>query len=195
MKATQKTALNQPPKQELTATQKLAMVQVQLSELTEGFNQMVEANKTLALQVGSLTLALNGEIKRNNTLRAELGAMVDIVAEGKTLSRAEIRERVIEAQVAELKSKLDDLVKQGILEPTEEVAADSLIVAQQQTREGKIVDRRLQVLISELEPETQLKILSKKAGETVDLGETEPLLYILEIYKDMSELPESPTQA
>lgn len=191
MKATEKTALNKP---ELTASQKLELMQKQLSELTEGFNAMVEANQTIAIQMGSMALALDGEIKRNNTLRAELGALIDIVSEGGSISRAEVKERVIQAGVASMKARLDDLIAKGLMVATDEVAADSLIVAQQVDREGNIVDRRLQVLLSSLEPETQLKILSKKAGETVDLGEDDPLLYILEIYKDVSEQVAAPAE-
>jgi len=192
MKATQDTAVK---KQDLTATQKLELVMTQLSELTNGFNSLVEANQTLTLQLASLALSLNGEIKRNNTLRAELGAITNLVEAGQPVSRENIQEQVIAAKVAYLKEELEKLIAQGLLEPTEEVQADSLIVAQQQTREGKIIDQRLQVAMASLSSELQMKILSKKAGETIDLGEDEPLLYLLEVYKDVSDKAESPKEA
>jgi regulator of replication initiation timing len=189
MKGTQETVLH------ISSKERLDNLEARVRELTEAMQGLSDANQTMALQLGSLTLSLQGQIKRNNTLRAELGALVEIVSQGGQISKEAIRQRVLDASAAELKRRVEELIAKGYLVSTEEVAEDSFIVAQQQDRNGNIVSQRLQVLVSSLEPETQQKILSKKAGETVDLGENEPLLYILEIYKDVSEATDSPEEA
>jgi|SRR5690606_25536381 len=181
MKATENTVIH------LSSKERLDRMEEQLRGLTEALEALSEANKTISLQVASLQLTLQGQIKRNNTLRAELRALVDIVGEGGEISREAVMARVIDESVKELKSKVDALVKNGDLVETELVAEDSFVVGQQQDKDGNIVNQRIQFLVSSLDTETQQKILSKKAGETVDLGESQPLLYILEVYKDVSQ--------
>jgi hypothetical protein len=191
MKSTEKTPVHTQPK---TATERLEAIEKQLAQVTEAVNGLVDANRTLALQAASLTLALNGEKKRNNTLRAELGALIEIMGDGGPITRENVKQRVIEASVAELKRKVDELLVNGVLVPTEEIAEDSFVVGHQEDRDGNVVNKRIQFLVSTFDPETQAKILSKKAGETVDLGEDQPLLYILEVYKDMSSGGEAETE-
>src|SRR5690606_21938434 len=129
-------------KVEKTSKERLEELENQISALTEGFKALAEANQTQSLQIASVTLALQGQIKRNNTLRAELGALVEIVGEGGAITKESVKERVVAASVAELKRRIDVLLESGDLVPTDEVAADSLIVGQQEDKEGNIVNAR-----------------------------------------------------
>lgn len=166
-----------------SSKERLDNLEKQVQTMTDSINALIDANRTLTLQLASVSMNLNGQITQNNTLRSELKALVEIVANKEELSLEAIKAKVIAASVAQLENNVKILKDKNLLVDTEEVAADSFIVAQQQDEKGNIVNTRIQFLLSELDTESQLKILSKKAGETANMGEGQPTLYILEVYK------------
>lgn len=184
-KTTEETVVHRNSKDRLDTLEK------QVVALTQSVNALVDANQTLTLQVANLGHSLGLVSNRSSTVRAELAALVQIIAENKPITLENIKEKVVSATVESLKSDVEKLVQEKILMPTEDVADDSYVVGKQ-VMDGKVVNERIQFLLSSLDQDMQMKILSKKAGETVIFGEGQPDLYIMEVYKDVTSLEEQP---
>lgn len=167
----------------LNSKDRLDALEATVNALQTALMEIAEANQTLTLQIASVTMNLNNSIKRNNTLRSELRAMIEIVSSGETLNIQAINQKIVEANVAELTKRLELLKENNLLLPTDDIQADSFVVAKQTGKNGEIINARMQFLVSTMDEEIQMKILSKKAGETVIFGEDEPDLYIMEVYK------------
>jgi hypothetical protein len=185
MKSTQETVLH------LSSKERLENLESTVNNLQLSMKDLAEANQTLTLQLASVTMNLNNSIKRNNTLRSELKAMVQIVSSGEKLSVEAIKEKIVKANVEELKNRAELLKKNNLMVETDSIQADSFVVAMQTSKTGEVVNARMQFVLNSLDSELQAKLLSKKAGETVIIAEDEPILYIMEVYK-LLEVPEAP---
>jgi hypothetical protein len=180
MKSTQETVLH------LSSKERLDNLEATVKSLQTALQEIAEANQTLALQLASVTMNLNNSIKRNNVLRSELRAMIEIVSSGEKLDAKAISDKVIAANVEELKKRLETLKKNKLIEKAEDIQADGFVVAMQTDKDGNVVNARMQFLVSDMDDEIQSKILSKRAGETVIFGGEEPDLYIMEVYKTVN---------
>lgn len=111
-----------------------------------------------------------------------LGNKLDSVVKATGITDDQVSALMIENNVAELKSKVDGLVTQGILIATEETAANSFVVGKEVDDDGAVVNPRLQFSLTALQPELRDKLVGSKVGDVVTLQEGKLKLEVLEIY-------------
>lgn len=111
-----------------------------------------------------------------------LANKLDSVAKESNLSDDAISQRMLDNNVAELKSKVDDLIAQGILEAESTVTDKSFVVGRESDDSGKIMNPRIQFTLAALEPETKDKLVGANVGQVVDIKEGKYKLEILESY-------------
>lgn len=112
-----------------------------------------------------------------------LGNKSDAVAKAAGLSDDVISAIMVDNNVAELKSKTDNLVTSGVLSTVESIAADSFVIGKEVDDDGKVVNPRLQFALSSLNQDLQDKLVGAKVGDVVTLQEGKLKLEVMEVYK------------
>lgn len=114
-----------------------------------------------------------------------LGNKVDAIvkaAERGSVSDNIVSDIMIENNVSELKSKVDDLITKGILTYEATVTPESYVVGREIDESGKVVNPRLQFAMSALDPEIRDKIVGALAGTVLELATGKLKLEVLETY-------------
>lgn len=114
-----------------------------------------------------------------------LGNKVDAIvkaAERGSVNDNSVADIMIENNVSELKSKVDDLITKGILTYEATVTPESYVVGREIDETGKVVNPRLQFAMSALDPEIREKIVGAMAGNVLELATGKLKLEVLETY-------------
>jgi len=93
----------------------------------------------------------------------------------------------------DLKDRIDDLLKKGVIVPSEEVqAATSFLVIRELDPEGKeVIHQRKQFPMFNQDAEVKKALAGKKAGDIVKIYEGKNLVEIVEVYEVV--LPKKPS--
>lgn len=151
-----------------TASQKI-------SDLERGLMSMYQA-------FDAVTRDLNTTKEALKILGNKAESIVQIVSRGDALNDESLSTQMLANNVAELKSKVDELVQRGLLSTAEAVGENTFLVGQEVDDAGKVVNPRLQFALGAISPELQEKLKGKKAGETVVLQEGKLSFAVSEVY-------------
>lgn len=114
-----------------------------------------------------------------------LGNKLDAVVQASergTVNNDVVAAIMVENNVSELKSKVDNLVAQGILAAEEAITDKSFVVGREVDSEGKVVNPRLQFTMGALPPETSAKLVGGMPGQVITLQEDKLKFEVLETY-------------
>ena len=161
-----------------SASQRLTDVETNVGQLYTTYDYMT---KDLTILKSAIKL-----------LDSKLNALVKVLSSGTTVSEEAIDQIMVDNNVAELASKVDNMVTQGIVTPEESVSANSFVVGSESDSEGKVTNPRIQFALKALAKELQDQFLGKKAGETVSFNNGKVNFTLLKSYK-IAE-PEVPAQ-
>lgn len=166
-----------PPKQK--AKEQLASVTKQA---------MATARRVGEMELIVYNLSRENEILKDalQLIHEKLDAVISLQNAGTALTEDNINEAVVKLKELSLKEKIDDLLKEGVIEPSTEVSAKSLIVSRELSKEGVVENPRLQFLVGRLVEELQVKFLGKKTGDLIKGEDNKLDIEIMEIY-DMVE--------
>jgi hypothetical protein len=156
-----------------------------LSELETAFMSLYGAADNMARDL----MVIKEAIK---LLGNKVDAMVKCLNKGKGLSDENIAAEMVENNVQELKSRVDNMLGQGVLVATDTVVDNTFVVGRELGDDGKIVNPRIQFLLSAVKPELQDKLKGAKVGDKVDTGEGKMPLEVLEVYTIAT--PKAPEQ-
>jgi len=112
-----------------------------------------------------------------------LGNKLDAVAKLGGMKDDDIAKVMIENNIEDLKDKIDNLVKNGVLTAEEVVQENSFVVGREIDQDGTVVNPRLQFTLKAMPLTTQEKIKSSKPGDIVIVEEGKLRFEILETYK------------
>lgn len=124
-----------------------------------------------------------------------LGNKLDAVAKATQTSDDVISKLMVENNVAELVSKVDDLVKKGILQKSTELSAASFVVGQELDEQGNVANPRIQFTLGSLDKELQDKIIAGGIGQPILLKEGKMKFLVTEVYSIVAPpapAPEAP---
>jgi hypothetical protein len=96
---------------------------------------------------------------------------------------------MIQNNVVELKEKVNDLIKNGVLVSQDNVDETSFVVAREIDDQGNEVNPRVQFALGALQKELQDKVKGSKAGDVLNLQEGKLKLQIMETYSIKAPQP------
>jgi hypothetical protein len=122
-------------------------------------------------------------------LNDKVSAMVIALSSGILVNEENLNEINTQQKVADMKSKVEKLLSDGIVTKSEEVTQNSFVVVRELDSEsGKVVNPRLQFVARVLDEESLNKMLGKKTGDSVRFTDENPgVIEIEEIYEIQSQ--------
>ena len=127
----------------------------------------------------------------------KVDAIVQLATAGKPITNENLDVVMKETEIAELKGKVANLITQGFLVPTEEIAVDSFVVGSETEPDaedgtlGKVRHARLQFTVQSLAKEIQDKLVGAKVGDTVKFKDDAFVFKVSELYKIVNPTPPS----
>jgi regulator of replication initiation timing len=118
-----------------------------------------------------------------NLLGMKTEAIISLLSSGSTVSSESVVASVQAQRAERMAEDVSNLVAQGVLTATDTVAERSFIVARDLDKDGsgKVINPRLQFVVSNLDEETKAKLVGKKIGDRL-IEEGKNQLEILEVY-------------
>jgi uncharacterized coiled-coil protein SlyX len=152
-----------------TATQRLEELEMTVSRIAQAVDMMA---KDLTDVKSALKLLNN---KLNSVSRA--------VQEGKMPTDDVVSEYMTDFNAAELKDKVTQMVASGFLVAVDAATSDSFVVINEADASGKIINPRMQFLVSSIQhDEVKTKLEGAKVGDNILLGADGMSINVLEIY-------------
>lgn len=162
---------NKEQTQQLTAAQRLM-------GLEQSFRLLDQAIANLADQLGLLKDGLM-------MINEKQEAIVTALSSGVQVSNATIDQLIEDKRVSEMKKKVQTLVEENRMTPSDTVTKMSFLAVREMNSEtGKVINPRVQFAVGILNDESKEKIMGKKVGDSVKFDENNPAtLEIEEIYE------------
>jgi hypothetical protein len=125
----------------------------------------------------------------------KVDSIVQAATAGKPITNEVLDAIMKENEIEELKGKVDNLIKQGFLVPTDGAAVDSFVVGAETEPDaedgtpGKVRHARLQFTVQSLAKEIQEKLAGAKPGDTVKFKDDAYVFKVAEVYKIVNPTP------
>lgn len=142
-----------------------------------------------ARRAGEMELIIYNLSRENEVIKDALQLMHDkqeatisLIREGKLITDENINNKVTEFKEKALKERVENLLEQNKIQPSDEVSENSLVVSRELNEKGEVENPRLQFLVGRLSDEIKNQFLGKKVGDLVT-NEGDVLdIEIIEIY-------------
>ena len=155
-----------------TATERLEL-------LENTVNSIIQAVQPL----GNMSQDLMGLREAVKLLNNKLDAVVKSINAGTQLTDEILGQIMTETNAKELEGRVTKMVSDGLLASTDTVGKDSFVVINEQDESGKIVNPRMQFLLSALQnDEIRGKLEGAKTGTNIPVGDKGGSLNVLEAY-------------
>lgn len=119
-------------------------------------------------------------------------AIARLVVKGSSPDNANLTAEMVQINVENLESKLNDLKANGILVSEEVTTPNSFIVGREVDDLGNITNARIQFQLSRVETAVQAALSGSKAGDVVTIVEGKSKFEVLEVYSIQQPEPLEP---
>lgn len=169
-----------------TATERLEILENTVNSII----QVIQPIQNMAQDLMGLREAVK-------LLNNKLDAVVKCVNTGTQLTDENIGQFMTENNAKELQDKVTKMVADGLLAATDTVGKDSFVVINEQDGTGKVVNPRMQFLLSALQnEEIRASLDGAKVGTNIAVGDKGGSLNVLEAYNIVTpQAPAAETQA
>ena len=155
-----------------TATERLEV-------LENTVNSIIQAIQPLANMAQDL-MALREATKLLNN---KLDAVVKSINAGTALTDENLGQLMTENNAKELQDKVTKMVTDGLLAATDTISKDSFVVISEADETGKVVNPRMQFILSTLQnEEIKAKLEGATVGANIPVGDKGASLNVLEAY-------------
>lgn len=155
-----------------TATERLEV-------LENTVNSIIQAIQPLANMAQDL-MALREAVKLLNN---KLDAVVKSINAGTALTDENLGQIMTENNAKELQDKVTKMITDGLLAATDTISKDSFVVISEADETGKVVNPRMQFLLSALQnEEIKAKLEGATVGANIPVGDKGASLNVLEAY-------------
>ena len=166
-----------------TATERLEV----LENTAQSLIQAIQPLANMAQDLMSLREAVK-------LLNNKLDAVVKCVTAGTALTDENIGQIMTDNNAKELQDKVAKMVSDGLLAATDTVAKESFVVVNEVDADGKVLNPRMQFLLSALQnEEIRGKLEGSKVGANIPVGDKGGSLNVLEAYNIVT--PQAPSTA
>lgn len=160
-----------------------------LEDLEKVLGQIIQHIQPLE----SIAKDLMGLKEAMKLLNNKLEAVVKSANEGGQITDERLSAHMIEANVKELASKVSQMVASGLLASTDTVGKESFVVINEVDPSGKVVNPRMQFLLSALQhEEVRSKLDGAKVGTSIIIGDQGATINVLEAYNVANQNAEAP---
>lgn len=150
-----------------------------LEDLETTLNQVIQHIQPLE----QMAKELMGAKEALKLLNNKLDATVKAVNEGGQVTEDRLNDLMIQNNVRDLTAKVTSMVTSGLLVSTDTVGKESFVVINEADPSGKVVNPRMQFLVSTLQDEgLKAKLDGAKAGSNILVGDQGASINILEAY-------------
>lgn len=168
-----------------TETKKTATERLEVLENT--VNNIIQAVQPLANMAQDL-MSLREAVKLLNN---KLDAVVKSINAGTELTDENLGQVMTDNNAKDLQEKVTKMVNDGLLAAADSISKDSFVVINEQDETGKIINPRMQFLLSALQnEEIRGKLEGAKTGTNVPVGDKGGSLNVLEAYNIV--VPQAP---
>lgn len=169
-----------------TATERLEL-------LENTVNSIIQAIQPL----GNMSQDLMGLREAVKLLNNKLDAVVKSINAGTALTDENLGQIMTQNNASDLQEKVTKMVNDGLLAATDTIGKDSFVVINEQDEAGKIVNPRMQFLLSALQnDEIRGKLEGSTVGSNIAVGDKGGSLNVLEAYNIVTpQAPEAPAEA
>lgn len=143
----------QEQKPQLTATQRIGNLENAMMSIYNALDQMA---RDMGLVKDAIKLLGN-----------KLETVAKLLENGESVNDTSIAAGMTARNVLELKEKISNLEKQGVLVSTDQVSENSFVAGQELNEAGQTVNPRLQFAASALVPEVKAKMIGAKVGDII----------------------------
>ena len=164
-----------------SAVERLAALETQMDNISKNVASLLnDFNKTTSEKIGILADEIDKQGAAIKTLRSRISAVMEV-----TDTQDQVGKKIIEANIEELKAKIEVLTNTGalVLDNDSQISDKSFIVGRELDQEGNETNPRLQFPLATLSEELQLSLVGKSVGDLVEFeDENAPNFEITEIY-------------
>lgn len=173
-----------------TAIERLEDLEKRVGIAENTANSIIQAIQPLANMAQDL-MGLREAVKLLNN---KLDAVVKCINAGTALTDENLSSQMTANNAKDLEEKVTKMVADGLLASTDTVGKESFVVINEADETGKIVNPRMQFLLSALQnEEIRSKLEGSKVGANIAVGEKGASLNILEAYNIV--VPQEATEA
>jgi hypothetical protein len=160
-----------------------------LEDLEKAMGQVIQHIQPLE-QMAKDIMGLKEAMKLLNN---KLDAVVKASNEEGPITDDKLSAFMVENNVKELAGKVQQMVNNGLLSSSDTVGKDSFVVINEADPSGKIVNPRMQFLVSALQnDEVKGKLDGAKVGSNIAIGDQGASINVLEAYNVVIPQPEAP---
>jgi exo-beta-1,3-glucanase (GH17 family) len=170
-------------KDKASASARIEALEQSSQRLEQGLMALYQTADNMARDLITMKEALK-------LLGNKMDSVVQVISKGETLNDENISKAMVENNVADLKEKVAQLVSNGVLVASETVEANSFIVGEEVEDSGKVINPRIQSIVSAFEDSVKSKIVGAKVGQLVEVKEGKAKLNIQEVYAIQVPAPE-----
>ena len=171
---------------------KTATERLELLENTQ--NNIIQAIQPVTNMAQDL-MSLREAVKLLNN---KLDAVVKSINTGTQLTDENLSQFMTENNARDLQDKVTKMVNDGLLAATDTVGKDSFVVISESNSDGKVVNPRMQFLVSALQnDEIRGKLEGAKTGTSFTVGDKGGQINVLEAYNiviPQATAPEAPAE-
>jgi hypothetical protein len=154
-----------------------------IDDLERGLMDMFQAGDNLSRDVYTIKEAIK-------LLGNKVDAIVKATMAGEDLNDDVLSRIMVENNVADLKSKVDQLVAIGTLVASEApIEENNFVVGREVDDTGKVLNPRLQFVLASLEEKLRAKIKGAKVGDSVDFKDGKLKFEIQQVYSVVAPKP------
>ncbi len=173
-----------------TENKKTATERLEILENT--VNSIIQAIQPLANMAQDL-MAIREATKLLNN---KLDAVVKSINAGTALTDENLGQLMTENNAKELQDKVTKMVTDGLLAATDTIGKDSFVVISESDETGKVVNPRMQFLLSALQnEEIKAKLEGATVGTNIPVGDKGASLNVLEAYNIVVPQTQAPASA
>lgn len=160
---------------------------------SQKINDLENALMSLYQTADNMARDLMGIKEVLKLINNKLESVIKASAGGEPINDEVIKRIMVQNNCEELANKVKVMVVQGILIPTDQIAADSFLVGSEINDSGEVTNPRLQFALYAVRPEQQEKLKGLRVGDTVVMQEGSPKYRIDEVYQ--IQAPKQPEAA
>jgi hypothetical protein len=150
-----------------------------LEDLEKAIGQVIQMLQPMEIMAKDL-IGLKDALKLMNN---KVDSVIKSVNEGGQITDERLSAFMVENNVKELADKVANMVGSGLLVASDTVQSESFVVINEVDPSGKIVNPRMQFLLSALQhEEVRTKLTGAKVGTNLTIGDQGASINILEAY-------------
>ena len=155
----------------------------------ERVESLEKQNQLLSEQVGILAEEIDSSRELMARIVEKLNIMISTYETHKDLSHTLVQQSLVKHEANKLHTKVNDLVKAGLLEATDsDIGDNNFIVGRELSESKEVIDEVVQFAMKSLPEESQTLLRGHKKGDLIKVEKSGTYIEILNVYNIKQEV-------